>query len=531
MNDLTKTVIALLAAAGLTAAAYLTRPAPITDERFSDEGQLLFPTFTDPTVARGLQVLAYDEPAASIRPFKVEFDGTRWVIPSHHNYPADGQKNMAEAAAIFIGLEKEQVVTDRAAEHEALGVLAPDDAAAPLKGRGTRITITGEGGGVLADLIIGKEVKTTTPDPSGAVTNRRYVRLPDKSRVYAVNFAKTFSTAFADWVETDLLKLATEPVNRVVVDKYEVDEAQGMKKSIEKVTMARTSAPPAPDPMNSAPAPAGWQVEAEPGGPPIGGETANSAKIEEVISTLRSLKIAGVRPKPQRLADWFAGKSDKVTQMDVLDLQSKGFFTTQQGQFVGNQGEMSVACADGVVYTLYFGEVLFGEGNELSAGQDAIASAGGDEPKPDAEKKGQESRYAFVSARFDESLIPAPTPPAPAAPTPAADVPAAQPESLPAPGGAEPEAPPSEAPASADAPKDPAQVAYEAALTERATKIEAGKKRAASLSNRFAQWYYVIDAASFGKLRPTRADVVSKPEQPGSNPAAQPMPAMPMPPR
>lgn len=517
MSDFGKTAVAVVVAAGLAAAAYITRPTPITDTQFTERGEF-FPGFTDPTSAKALQVLAYDEAAATIRPFRVEFDGTRWMIPSHHGYPADAQKNMGEAASVFIGLEKEQVVTDRAADHEALGVLSPDDAAAPLKGRGTRITLSGEGGSVLADLIIGKEVKSTTPDPSGAVVNRRYVRLPDKARVYAVNFSKTFSTAFADWVETDLLKLGSEQVNRVVVDKYEVDEQQGMKNPVEKITMSRG------EPASS------WQAEAEPGGGPIGGETVNSTRIEEMIGTLRSLKIAGVRPKPQRLADWFAGKTDKVTQLDVLDLQSKGFFTTQQGQFVGNQGEMSVSCGDGVVYTLYFGEVLFGEGDELSAGKDVIASGGGD-VGPDKEKKGQESRYAFVNVRFDESLIP--TPPAPVEPAPAAETPPPPAPETPAPGGAEQDEQPNAQPAAGaqESPpeKSPAQVDYERRLEERKSKVEAGKKRADSLSKRFAQWYYVIDAASFGKLRPSRADVISKPAPPEASPT--PPPAMPMPPQ
>ncbi|MBL8746598.1 MAG: DUF4340 domain-containing protein [Phycisphaerae bacterium] len=515
MNDLTKTIIAILVAAGLSGAVYLTRPAPVADARFSDQGQLLFPDFTDPTAAKGLQVLAYDEASAAIKPFKVEFDGTRWIIPSHHGYPADAQKNMAEAAAVFIGLEKEQFVTDLASEHQAYGVLAPDDAAAPLKGRGTRITLTGQGGAVLADLIVGKEVKTTTADPGAAVTNRRYVRLPDKSRVYAINFSKTFSTAFVDWVETDLLKLGSEPINTIVVDKYEVDEAQGIKNSTEKLTITRAATAPT-DPMNPTAAAGGWMVDSKPGGPPIGGETVNATRIEEMVGALRSLKIAGVRPKPQRLADWFAGKTDKVTQMDVLDLQSKGFFTTQQGQFVGNQGEMSVACADGVVYSLYFGEVLFGEGDALSAGKDVIASSGG-ETGPQPDQKGQESRYAFVNARFDESLIPMPV--APAAPeTPSATPPAADtsPDPLPAPGGAEQDSEPAEhSPASAPS-ADPAQVSYQNELAERSKKVEAGKKRAAQLASRFANWYYVVDASSFSKLRPSRGEVISKPVLPTS---------------
>jgi hypothetical protein len=404
---------------------------------------------------------------------------------------------MAEAAAVFIGLEKQQFVSDTAADHESLGVLAPDDAAAPLKGRGTRVTLTGEGGAALADLIIGKQVKTTSADPSAAPQNRRYVRLPGKNRVYAVDFARTFSTAFADWVEADLLKIGSAQVNRIIVDRYEVDEQQGLKRTLETLTMTRTT--PAPGSVDVPQTP--WSVEAEPGGPPIGGEAINASKIEEMIGSLRSLKIAGVRPKPQKLADWFAGKTDKLTQMDAIDLQTKGFFTTREGQFVANQGEISLSCADGVVYTMYFGEVLFGEGDELSAGRDVIAEAGGVENKEEGTPKGKESRYAFVAARFDESLIPAPA--APADPAPEA--------SVPAPGGAEQD----EAPASST---DPAKAAYEAAVAERTKKVEAGKQRAAALSKRFANWYYVIDAASFGKMRLTRAEVVTKPVTPATTP-------------
>lgn len=541
MNDLNKTFFAILVAAALVGAVYLTRPAPITDARFSDQGETFFPEFADPTAARSLQVLAYDEAAATIHPFKVEFDGTRWVIPSHHNYPADAQANLAKAASTFIGLTKEQVVSDRAADFESLGVLAPDDSAAPLAGRGTRVTLTGEGGSVLADMIIGNKVKDAPqPDSSGngaAPSERRYVRLPDKNRVYAANFTKTFSTSFGDWVETDLLQLQGQHVQKIIVDRYEIDETQGVKKPIEKLTLARTAQA---DPMNPNPTGA-WSVDAQPGGPPNPGETANTMKIEEAMSALRELKIAGVRPKPPKLADWFAGRSDKVTQLDLLDLQSRGFFVTQQGQFVANEGEVSCACDDGVVYTLYFGEVLIGQGEALSAGKDVIASTG-TEAGPEAPKKGQEARYAFVRVGFDDSLIPTPAAP------PISGRPSEQPppvQVLPAPGGAEQDdqqqAPPNEdprpnadeenrmppaAPAPVQAPAEtmapnappaslsaappsPAQQEFERRLAARKTKVDEGRKRADALSKRFADWYYVIDAASFAKLRPTRADVVT----------------------
>lgn len=521
MNDLARTMLTVIVAAALAGGVYLTRPRPVVDARFSDQGELLFPGFTDPAAARSLQVLSYDQTKASILPFKVEFDGKRWVIPSHHNYPADAQSKMGQAAAAFVGVRKEQVVSDRAADHEALGVLAPDDAAAPLSGRGTRVTIKGEGGAVLADLIVGSATPPVT-DESGAQVNRRYVRLPDKNRVYAARFDKTISTSMSDWVETDLLQLTGQRITRYLVDRYEIDETAGTKMQIERVSLSRGSGIDVSPTDPTGPALGGWTMQAEPGGPPATGESLNTFRVEEAVGALAGLKIVGVRPKPPVLAKWFAGEVQQISQGDVLDLQSRGFFLTQSGEFVANEGEVSAGCTDGVVYTLHFGEVLFGSGEALSAGTDALGSQASEN---DANAEGgTEARYAFVRVSYDESLIPEPRKPqAPSEPTNAE--PAQEPE--PAPGGAEPEQPAS-ADASPDAPsaepaKDPVQLEYEAAVAERAQKIEAGKKRAAALSRRFADWYYVIDGASFGKLRPTRAELVQ--QNPPSDPTA---PATPM---
>lgn len=514
MNDFTKTIVAVAAAALLAAAAYLTRPAPVTEEKFAEQGELLFPAFKDPATARGLQVLQYDEAEATIRPFKIEFDGARWVIPSHHNYPADAAANLAKAASVFIGLAKEQYVTDRAAEHESLGVLRPDDPTAPLAGRGTRITISGDGGAPLADLIIGKEAPATT-DSQGVTKLRRYVRLPDKNRVYAVTFDKTFSSSFADWVETDLLKMAGQAVNKLVIDRYEIDETKGVKRPVEKVILQRGA-------MNQQ----GLQPWSLVSDPPIelaADQKINDARVEEAIAALRDLRIVGVRPKPPALSDWFSGKGNKVSQLDLIDMQGRGFFVTPEGQFVANEGELSASCGDGVVYTMYFGEVLFGRGEELTAGADPIkgekdaAEAGPEKPE------GKEARYVFVRASFDESLIPMPE--APPSLTPAAE-PGAEP--TPTPGGGEPdpaspaepedpagEGEPSATPTGSAAPpepspEDPAIAEYNRKLEGRKKTIEDGKKRAESLQKRFAPWYYVIESEAFGKLRPTGADVLTK---------------------
>ena len=43
-------------------------------------------------------------------------------------------------------------------------------------------------------------------------------------------------------------------------------------------------------------------------------------------------------------------------------------------------------------------------------------------------------------------------------------------------------------------------------------QIDKGEKISKDLNNRFADWYYVISAASFDKLNLSRADLVRKKE-------------------
>jgi hypothetical protein len=484
MTDLTKTLLAIVIAAVLVGAAAVTRPTALTDARFSDQGELFFANFTDPLTPASLEVVSFDAASASFEPFKVEKQDGRWVIPSHHNYPADAAENMAKAASAFIGLAKEQVVSDRAADHEALGVLAPDDPHAPLSGRGTRVTLRDANGGELASLIIG----STAPSPSGEQAQaggaaRRYVRVPDKARVYAVNFPAAFSTSFADWVETDLLKLEGKRIDRLMVDRYEVDERAAERRSTERLTLSRVLPPPI-----GAEA-AKWTIDCQPPASAGAGATINETRIDEALQAFADLKIVGVRAKPPALAAALAGDgSPKVGQAEFLDLQARGFFVTRDGKFVANEGEATVTAEDGVVYNIAFGEVLFGRDEEISAGVDQPEGADGDTNSGAA---GTESRYVLVRVSFDPTRFPEITPP-----------PAPEPAAAPAEG----EAPSEPAPADEAAKRE-----YERQVSERDAKISAGKARADALTRRFANWYYVIDAKSYAALRPTCAEVTAGP--------------------
>ncbi|MFM9958149.1 MAG: DUF4340 domain-containing protein [Phycisphaerales bacterium] len=542
MNDLTKTAVAIVLAAGLAGAAYVSAPRAVTDATFSDQGEIFFPEFTDPTTAKSLEVISYDEATATLTPFKVQFDGTRWVIPSHHNYPADAQANMAGAASAFIGLRKDTVVTDKASEHQALGVLAPDDDKAPLSGRGTRITIRGASDQALGDLIIGKAVK------SDQVGGQVYARVPGKSRVYAVAFTRAVTSRFADWVQTDVLKLASAEVAGMRVDRYQIDEQKGTKTTTETVTISKApeTKPDGPqDPNQPAPPQPRWAFNAEPGGGPAEGQAVNEAPIDDAVNTLRTMRILGVRAKPEKLTAYFGaepGKSNiKLDTLDLIGMGAKGFFLTRDGQFVANEGEVDIKCNDGVIYKLYFGELLVATGDELSAGtsdviagatkpEDAAKSAegrsAGDEKeseKKDETKKGTEARYVLATVSFDESLL-GPAPVVPTAPTDLVEPTAPEgydPAKKPADGETESAEVTAYKAAKAKYEAEKAQfevskATQAAAFTQHKDRVAQGQKRAESLRKSLAPWYFVIDAASFAKLRPTRDSLVKAADAPAS---------------
>jgi hypothetical protein len=104
-----------------------------------------------------------------------------------------------------------------------------------------------------------------------------------------------------------------------------------------------------------------------------------------------------VRPKPDGLTASLqrATGGISITNADLASLQSHGFYFTRDGRLVSNEGELQVHTKDGVLYTLRFGEVAFGQGTSLSAG-DSV----------ETKKPGQtgENRYLMISASLDPTV-------------------------------------------------------------------------------------------------------------------------------
>ena len=484
-REMKKTLVFVVAALLMTGAAYLGRlDRSSRPEAFNDQGRKFFDDF-DPSTCTTLEVIDYDPATASVLPFKVTRKDGKWVIPSHYDYPADAKQRLVDTASGVIGLTKDSIRSDRTEDQESFGVIDPLDpkAANSLKGIGKRVTLKDASEKVLADFIIGKEVKDH-PD-------QRYVRAPGQKRTYGVNVKVDLSTRFADWIETNLLKLDAAKVRKVVIDHKGVDIANRTVVNGEVITLERKDA--------ASP----WTIE---GTPP--GKEPNTETLLALSNALGDLKIAGIRPKPPGLtADLMQapGKALPTTEEGMISLQRKGFYLTRNG-LLSTKGEVKVTTDEGVTYTLRYGEVVFASGNELSAGPEPSKEA--KEPGKAAEKGAEgtsEGRYLFVTAGFDPTSLPPPKPPT-------GDDDKFPDDPFAYEGGEKPLV------AESQAAKDK----VEKLKVEREKQVADGQKRAKELSDRFAAWYYVTPGDSYRTIVQDRDKLVrdksAKPATPKPGP-------------
>src|SRR5690606_25344423 len=87
------------------------------------------------------------------------------------------------------------------------------------------------------------------------------------------------------------------------------------------------------------------------------GKEFHTTRVKQIVGASDRIKIVGVRPRPARL--------------DPLEMRSKGFFLVGEPprlSLLGNEGEVHLFSKDGVVYTLFFGEVTYASGEALTAG-------------------------------------------------------------------------------------------------------------------------------------------------------------------
>jgi FKBP-type peptidyl-prolyl cis-trans isomerase len=475
---------------------------------FGELGQTFYPDFNDPTQCTAMEVAAYNESASEVLRFKVALEKNRWVIPSHHNYPADAKDRLIKVAANYLGVKKDAVATDLPSEYAKLEVLDPlDEKETAVKGRGRRLTLKDKSGSVLCDFIIGKSV----PDQSGF----HYVRVPGKNRVYISKIESDISTKFEDWIETDLLKLNSGDVRRVKFNLFSIDEFKGTIRDPEMFEAEK-------DPNENK-----WTLkdlrEAE--------EELKPDPLNALTSALDDLKIVGIRPKPAQFIGAL-GKTFTPTpsadniKSQLINLASGFYFAPDKGYALGNQGQISVETKDGLVYDFYFGNMAHGSGLALTAGgKDEVKKSTGKEKKDaaadddeadkdDAEDENEnatakgENRYVMVTVKFNSALLP-PEPTAPAEPpkktADAATDKAAENKDE---EKSEVEKKKEEEEKREREAYESAKAEYERQHKEWVEKKKTGEDLAKELSARFRNWYYVVANDAFNKIRLHRADLV-----------------------
>ena len=542
MSDIFKTVVLLGVAVALTALAVSMKPGEVANALYDDEGELFFPEFTDSASINELEVRAFREATSDVYVFAVRRDDKGvWRIPSHENYAADANDQMGKAAAMLIGLKKGGIVGDEKGDHAKYSLVDPLAEGVETEGRGKRITLKDKAGNVLADLIVGDEVE--------GKAGTFFCRLPEGNdvsgkRVYKAKLEGALSTQFTDWIETDLLQAKTWNIDKIIFDNYSVDEQRGAIVPGDKLVLAK-----------------GEDSQFALEGLDAASEQTDTEKVTDISNTLGQIKIVGVRPKPEGLTARLERANGFEAEVLRQQLAQKGFFLAGGNKLKSNEGDLIFETKSGVRYTLRFGELVYGEGDEVTSG------IGSDDGQDGDDKSTANNRYLMVTAEFVEALLDKPE----GARLEQAELDkrrqarttveaivkaidgykAANGGALPADLGAltvkpaEGEALLQEVkpdpwgnafqftqegeaffvtsfgadgkPGGDGAAKDvsSAALADEDAIDEAASawtaydgQVKTGQEEAGQLTKRFGPWYYVIDKALFDKLKPQRADLV-----------------------
>jgi hypothetical protein len=192
-------------------------------------------------------------------------------------------------------------------------------------------------------------------------------------------------------------------------------------------------------------------------------ESLLDTRLSEMTRGLSDLEIVDVHRKPAGLSSEL--RAEDALQLDteaVTSLQSSGYYIVG-GRLLSNQGETVVRTSDGVQYVLRFGEIADG------------------------------GRYLFVTAEFNAGLL-------------------EKPEILELPDlaslGIDDEA--TEPAMSESMERARARLTEENDAKQQAyqEKLDAGRDRARELTDRFADWYYVISDEVYENVRFTRPDIV-----------------------
>jgi len=407
MTESTKTLSLIGAAVFLAVVAALTRPHISSGEAEGQKGQLLFPEWKDPVAAKSLAITSVDETTSKLDEFKVADVDGKWVVPSHDNYPANAEDKVVRAASSIIGLHVLDVKGDNPGDQELYGVVEPNEktlTTSSFSGFGRLVVVKDAEGKDLARLVVSKEIKS--PGEIGS-SNLHWVRRAGQDRIYVVSLdTDVLTTKFQDWVDTDILgmkqpwdvvslALRDYTIERSLVRKSDIDLSFAEKNAAWSLNKLTDYSGIVPKVLTSLPA----------------GEELDSGKINEVKTDISGMKLTDVERKPAAVAELL--KSGKPWMADPAVNESfshEGFITLPERDptdVFGLGGDLTVGMKDGVEYSIRFGGAV-GSLKSDSGEKDKKDDASKDKDKDKNKKKSNLERFVFVTARFNQDLIPKP---------------------------------------------------------------------------------------------------------------------------
>jgi hypothetical protein len=138
-----------------------------------------------------------------------QMDG-RWVVVERDSYPADP----AQVRAVGMGLADLEIIEAKTSRADWLTYLG---LGAPPEGDATQLKLTGAGGAVLADILIGQT--EGTPDALGR--SSMYARRPDETQSWLARGYLTPQASTASWLDKGAVVIARDRVKGAMVDPAE----------------------------------------------------------------------------------------------------------------------------------------------------------------------------------------------------------------------------------------------------------------------------------------------------------------------
>lgn len=404
MNESTRTLSFLGAAAASALLAFFFAPSsPKPPDDFSEVGKSFYPDF-DVAGAKVLTVVSFSDSAMEPKTFQVDQKKGKWGIlldpRTETYYPADGEERLGKTAASVIDIKREQFVTKDPDQYATFQVVDPlEKDMTKLLGRGRRVTIKDGEDGVLADYIIGKKVPKRESDGEQVFY---YVRAPKEKAVYTARLNIDLSTKFADWIESDLLKLQGDNLVEMLSHKYTlaVNQQTGRAQLKGEETNILTRDKPN-DP---------WKLQ----GLKEDTEEVNQDEVNIMTRGLDDLKIIGARAKPDQLtADLKASRKLEIDEPTWRDMMAKGFYLMPDDHFLSSEGEVEAITDAGVKYTFRFGNSFLASEMEIETGLEPEKKKTTEEGEAKKDESGTtKGRYVFITTEFvEQGLGPKPTPP------------------------------------------------------------------------------------------------------------------------